>query len=271
MVVSVIADTTEDLIKSLAFFIEIAHYCVVIYGVRKEWDSARARKQPVATYLMSIACCFGGGMLTSIAVGKPAMTPLSNNQSVLMMTIIWWLVFYSPMDAVFALLSWPPVFIIILTMKEMIRTRKIIKGVKLARNVFPGSLLICTFIGMLAACGGGFIKNAACIAREKWDHHSVKQVHFSPITKFSLLFSLLYNLQLLGVLDVSFNTVVFLQFIVMSCVSIDSKFGFHTDPFRPIEMMVTSIVVDYSAFGTAEEEETNEPKKPVQKKHKKED
>lgn len=38
MDVSELADATDNLIKSLALFIEIAHYCVVIYGVRKEWS-----------------------------------------------------------------------------------------------------------------------------------------------------------------------------------------------------------------------------------------
>ncbi|XP_077966432.1 trimeric intracellular cation channel type 1B.2-like [Styela clava] len=170
MDVSSIADATNNLIVYLATIIEIAHYTLVIYGVRNDWDVNKARKQPVATWLMSIACCYGGGMIISVCVGKPALTPLSNNQSVLMMTIVWWHIFYSPKDVIYNLLSWKPAMLVIVLGKEMIRTRKIIKGilegVKLGRGAFPDSLLICTILGMFGACGGGFVKNAATFSNK---------------------------------------------------------------------------------------------------------
>nr|XP_039256857.1 trimeric intracellular cation channel type B-like [Styela clava] len=179
MDVSLIADATNNLIVYLATIIEIAHYTLVIYGVRNDWDVNKARKQPVATWLMSIACCYGGGMIISVCVGKPALTPLSNNQSVLMMTIVWWHIFYSPKDVIYNLSSWKPAMLVIVLGKEMIRTRKIIKGVKLGRGAFPDSLLICTILGMFGACGGGFVKNAATFVRKQWNHETVKSIHLA--------------------------------------------------------------------------------------------
>nr|XP_039259326.1 trimeric intracellular cation channel type B-A-like isoform X4 [Styela clava] len=260
MDVSLIADATNNLIVYLATIIEIAHYTLVIYGVRNDWDVNKARKQPVATWLMSIACCYGGGMIISVCVGKPALTPLSNNQSVLMMTIVWWHIFYSPKDVIYNLLSWKPAMLVIVLGKEMIRTRKIMKGVKLGRGAFPDSLLICTILGMFGACGGGFVKNAATFVRKQWNHETVKSIHLAIVTKLSLLFSLLYNLQLLGILPISFNTVVLLQLTVMFLISASSKFGVNFDPFHRIEKIITSCVIDYSAYGGAEEEKSPQKK-----------
>ncbi|XP_077966409.1 trimeric intracellular cation channel type B-A-like [Styela clava] len=270
MDVSSIADATNNLIVYLATIIEIAHYTLVIYEVRNDWDVNKARKQPVVTWLMSIACCYGGGMIISVCVGKPALTPLSNNQSVLMMTIVWWHIFYSPKDVIYNLLSWKPAMLVIVLGKEMIRTRKIIKGisegVKLGRGAFPDSLLICTILGMFGACGGGFVKNAATFVRKQWNHETVKSIHLATVTKLSLLFSLLYNLQLLGILPISFNTVVLLQLTVMFLISASSKFGVNFDPFHRIEKIITSCVIDYSAYGGAEEEKTPQKKDSLKKK-----
>ncbi|XP_077966404.1 trimeric intracellular cation channel type B-like [Styela clava] len=175
MDVSSIADATNNLIVYLATIIEIAHYTLVIYGVRNDWDVNKARKQPVATWLMSIACCYGGGMIMSVCVGKPALTPLSNNQSVLMMTIVWWHIFYSPKDVIYNLLSWKPAMLVIVLGKEMIRTTKIIKA-------FPDSLLICTILGMFGACGGGFVKNAATFVRKQWNHETSNKAQSSVLS-----------------------------------------------------------------------------------------
>nr|XP_039259859.1 uncharacterized protein LOC120336279 isoform X1 [Styela clava] len=175
MDVSSIADATNNLIVYLATIIEIAHYTLVIYGVRNDW------------------------------------------------------------------------------------------GVKLGRGAFPDSLLICTILGMFGACGGGFVKNAATFVRKQWNHETVKSIHLAIVTKLSLLFSLLHNLQLLGILPISFNTVVLLQLTVMFLISASSKFGVNFDPFHRIEKIITSCVIDYSAHGGAEEEKSPQ-KKAVEEK-----
>lgn len=243
-----IAKSFDGIIVSLAIIIEIAHYTQVICGIRAEWDEKKRYQQPFATWFMSLACCFGGGIIIHLVIGKPALTPLANTQSLMLMTIVWWHIFYSPKDAIYSFVTVKPIALVVSFLKEMIRTRKIIKGVKLSYAVYPQSLFVCTVLGMVGACGGGFVKNAAIMLRSEWTVNSVKNFSFSVVTKFCLVFSLLYNLQIRSILPVTFETVVLAQFVVMFLYAASAKFGVASDPFHPLEAAITGLVVDYSAF-----------------------
>lgn len=227
---------------------EICHYTVVISSVKEQWATDKSSKQPFATWFMSMICCFGGGCLVNFCVGNPVLISLLNTQSLALASLIWWLVFYCPLNAFSSIVLWSPLNAFILLLKEVIRTRKILKAVKLARGVYSSSFLLCTVIGMFGACGGGILKNSAGFISNIWDKNSIKLFSFALVTKFCLLFSALYTLHFSGYITTPITTIALYQATTIYGFVLSSKLGFGFDPFALLEKMLCSVFVDYSLF-----------------------
>ncbi|CAK8680754.1 trimeric intracellular cation channel type B-A-like [Clavelina lepadiformis] len=268
---SVAGQMDELLTNRLSLICNFAHFSVVILGIKQTWGETQSRSQPFATWFMSMICCFGGGCLVHVFVGKPLLTPFTNTEMVILATIVWWLVFYAPADLFHSFLQPTPVKIVFLFLKEMLRTRKIMKGVALAREVYPSSLLLCTALGMLGACGGGFIKNTALLLRATWNQESIKTFSFSVISKCCLLFAALYNLQLDGQCPFSAKVIALLQTTTMFSVVVGALFGFQLDFFSPLEGTLSSTFVNYSAFSSSEQSKGDESESKSKKKKGKSD
>uniref|UniRef100_H2Z018 Uncharacterized protein n=1 Tax=Ciona savignyi TaxID=51511 RepID=H2Z018_CIOSA len=195
-----------------------------------------------------MACCFGGGCLVNLCVGKPPLMPFNNSEAIFLASLVWWLVFYTPKNAFHFTVQWLPVSTMIMLLKELLRTKKIMKGVMLARSVYPSSYLICTLLGMLAACGGGFIKNLALLLTSQWSPNSIKTFQLSVLTKLCLLFSFVYVMQINGFVTLPLEVIALLQATTIFAYTIGNRLKMTIDPFATVESIMCSIFVDYTAF-----------------------
>merc|ERR1712123_543231 len=82
---------------------DVCHFLLAALAVRKEVGVVFSRSNPLATWLATMTASFAGSMIANPLLGKPIMGALSNEYNVLLATIIWWGVFYSPGDLVYAL------------------------------------------------------------------------------------------------------------------------------------------------------------------------
>uniref|UniRef100_H2XSV4 Uncharacterized protein n=1 Tax=Ciona intestinalis TaxID=7719 RepID=H2XSV4_CIOIN len=57
------------------------------------------------------------------------LMPLANTEALTLATLVWWLVFYTPRNAFQVTTQWFPVSVVTMLLKELIRTKKIIKGI----------------------------------------------------------------------------------------------------------------------------------------------
>nr|XP_002126697.1 trimeric intracellular cation channel type 1B.1 isoform X1 [Ciona intestinalis] len=246
---------------------QLAHFVLVICGVKQCWVEKHYRSQPATTWCLSMICCFGGGCLVNLFVGKPMLMPLANTEALTLATLVWWLVFYTPRNAFQVTTQWFPVSVVTMLLKELIRTKKIIKGVTLAQAVYPSSNIICTFLGMLAACGGGFLKNFAFLFSSQWNGNSIQNLQCSVVTKFCTLFSFLYVLQMNGHISQSIELIALVQATSLFAFLVGNKLQMVNDPFSTAEKVLCGIFVDYTVFSRPNEESLkhNKEKKQTEK------
>merc|ERR1711862_548208 len=75
---------------------DICHFILAALAVRKEVGVGFSRSNPLATWLATMTASFAGSMIANPLLGKPILGALSNEYNVLLATLIWWGVFYSP-------------------------------------------------------------------------------------------------------------------------------------------------------------------------------
>ena len=75
--------------------------------------------------------------------GKPMLVAFKDEQMVLMATVVYLAIFFTPGDIVYQVIKIVPVYVIICTMKEILRAKKIYKGLEEGKTAMPqgGSLL----------------------------------------------------------------------------------------------------------------------------------
>ena len=76
----------------------------------------------------------------------------------LLATLIWWGVFYSPGDLVYSLAKNQLLYVPICVVKEIYRAKKTLGGINDAAKVFPEQELLMVMIGLIKGNGSGFMK-----------------------------------------------------------------------------------------------------------------
>merc|ERR1719495_415811 len=84
---------------------DLCHFTLAALAVRKEVGDKFSRSNPVATWLACMTASFAGSMIANPLLGKPILGAISSEYNVLLATIIWWGVFYSPGDLVYSLVK----------------------------------------------------------------------------------------------------------------------------------------------------------------------
>ena len=102
---------------------DLCHYTLAALAVRKEVGVSRARANPLATWLATMSASFAGSLLANPLLGKlwalaqtktlnviifnnsgkPVLAALSNEYQVMLASLIWWSVFFSPGDIFYSL------------------------------------------------------------------------------------------------------------------------------------------------------------------------
>lgn len=68
---------------------------------------------------------FAGGMVASGLLGEPILGPLKNTPQLLVATICWYIVFYTPFDIGYKVSKFLPVKLVASAMKEIYRAKKV--------------------------------------------------------------------------------------------------------------------------------------------------
>lgn len=73
---------------------------------------------------------FAGGMVASALLGEPILGPLKNSPQLLVATICWYIVFYTPFDIGYKVSKFLPVKLVASAMKEIYRAKKVRSGLE---------------------------------------------------------------------------------------------------------------------------------------------
>ncbi|KAM9735468.1 trimeric intracellular cation channel type B [Menidia menidia] len=229
-------------LASLSMFpyFDMAHYIVSVMALREQPGALEvSRVSPLACWFSSMLYCFGGAVLSGIMLAEPPVAPLSNGTGVLLASIIWYLVFYCPMDVVYCCAALLPLRLVLSGMKEVTRTWKVLGGVTQAHKRYKDSLLVMIAIGWARGAGGGLISNFEQLVRGVWKPETNELLKMSYPTKITLIGAVLFALQQSHYLPLQKHHLMLLYtiFIVVN-KSRMMLTGSSSSPFAPIESVL---------------------------------
>ncbi|KAM4532957.1 trimeric intracellular cation channel type B [Fundulus diaphanus] len=218
-------------------YFDMAHYIVSVMALREQPGAlAVSRVSPLACWFSSMLYCFGGAVLSGIMLAEPPVAPLSNGTGVLLASIIWYLVFYCPMDAVYSCAALLPLRLVLSAMKEVTRTWKVLGGVTQAHNKYKDSLLVMIAIGWARGAGGGLISNFEQLVRGVWKPETNELLKMSYPTKVTLMGAVLFALQQTHYLPLQkHHLMLFYTIFIVVNKSRMMLTGSSSSPFAPIE------------------------------------
>ncbi|XP_017763484.1 PREDICTED: trimeric intracellular cation channel type B [Eufriesea mexicana] len=239
-------DMANQVIKLKMFpYFDIAHCVLCALHVREDLGpgaQAFSRKHPLSCWLSTMLVVFASGMLCNGLLGEPILAPLKNTPQVVVATIVWYVIFYTPFDIGYKIAKFLPVKIICATMKEIYRCKKVYDGVTHAGKLYPNAYLIMVLIGTLKGNGAGFTKLFERLIRGVWTPTAMEFMQASFPTKASMVASIIFVLDKKTDLIsaphalVYFGIVIFFVYFKLSSILL----GIH-DPFVPFENLFCAL------------------------------
>jgi len=239
-------DMANQVIKLKMFpYFDIAHSLLCAIAVREDLGAGAqgfSRKHPLACWLSTMLMIFSGGMVANGLLGEPILAPLKNTPQLLVGTVVWYVVFYTPFDIGYKVGKFLPFKIAASAMKEIYRCKKIHDGVTHAAKLYPNAYIIMIIIGTLKGNGAGFTKLLERLIRGAWTPTAMEFMQPSFYTKASVVASIMFVLDKKTDLIsaphalVYFGIVIFLVYFKLSSILL----GIH-DPFVPFENLFCAL------------------------------
>lgn len=107
------------------------------------------RRHPLSCWLSTMLLCFSGTILANFLLGESLIKDFLHYQHLLLATVCWYLVFYSPLDLLDRFIRFLPIRLVIGVAKEIQRTKKIYMGVHSTLVLYPDAYIIVVLIGAI--------------------------------------------------------------------------------------------------------------------------
>ncbi|XP_032519793.2 trimeric intracellular cation channel type 1B.1 [Danaus plexippus] len=239
-------DLANQVIKLKMYpYFDIAHSLLCALAVREDLGSgaqAFSRKHPLSCWLSTMLVIFSGGMVVNGLLGEPILAPLKNTPQLVIGTVTWYIVFYTPFEIGYKVAKFLPVKITAAAMKEIYRAKKVYDGVSHAAKLYPNAYIIMIIVGTLKGNGAGFTKLVERLIRGAWTPTAMETMQPSFYTKASLVASIIFVLDKKTDLIsaphalVYFGIVIFFVYFKLSSILL----GIH-DPFVPFENLFCAL------------------------------
>ncbi|MCP9263850.1 Trimeric intracellular cation channel type B [Dirofilaria immitis] len=211
-------------------------------GRFSDWSFTFSRKHPLSCWLSSMLMCFAGSITANFLLGEPVIAPFKRHDDILLATIVWYFVFYSPFDIVYKVSKLLPVKIVLSVLKEVQRTYKVAHGVSHASKLYPSSYLVHILIGTAKGAGSGILRTLEQLVRGVWmpAHNEILRPSFSTkaccvaslilvIDRHSRYISVPHDIIYLGIVG-------FFVYFKLSAILLNVQ-----DPFAPFENLFCAL------------------------------
>nr|CAD7394244.1 unnamed protein product [Timema cristinae] len=257
-------DLANQVVKLKMFpYFDIAHCVLCALHVREDLGAgahAFSRKHPMSCWLSTMLVVFAGGMLCNGLLGEPILAPLKNTGQLVVATVVWYVVFYTPFDIGYKAAKFLPIKLVCAAMKEVYRIshscpvsmsmshifyyrcKKVYDGVSHAAKLYPNAYIIMILIGTLKGNGAGFTKLFERLIRGVWTPTAMEFMQPSFPTKACIVASIIFVLdKKTDIISaphalVYFGIVIFFVYFKLSSVLL----GIH-DPFVPFENLFCAL------------------------------
>ena len=117
-----------------------------------------SRTHPLACYMMATVYTFPGGILASVLLAEPPLAFLANTPAMMVMTIAWYLVFYSPYDSFVKIIDMLHLRQPLGFLQDIQRIQLVISGIETIHAVYPNTLFYPFVFATAKSSGFMFIK-----------------------------------------------------------------------------------------------------------------
>uniref|UniRef100_A0AAV2KP46 Trimeric intracellular cation channel type A n=1 Tax=Knipowitschia caucasica TaxID=637954 RepID=A0AAV2KP46_KNICA len=224
-----------------------------------------SRRSPVASWLSAMLYCFGSYILADVVLGHSPLDYFQHNSHILLASAVWYLVFFCPLNLFYKAVSLLPVKLVLVALKEVVRTRKIAAGVHHAHHAYHHGFLIMVITGYVKGSGVALMSNFEQLLRGVWRPETNEILHMSFPTKASLYGAILFTLQEAHLLPVAKSSLIlgFTLFMATSKVVMTARHS-HGSPFALVESWVCHLLFGSPLGG--EEEHHPAPASPLKAK-----
>ncbi|CAF0876782.1 unnamed protein product [Adineta steineri] len=220
---------------------DMCHYLLTAIHVRDDIQQYPTvtqnfiRRHPLSCWLSTMLLCFSGSILSNFLLGENLIKDFIHHQHLLLATICWYFVFYSPFDIINRLLRFIPIRIVIGVGKEIQRTKKIYDGVHSTLRLYPDAYLIVILIGAIKGCGGSIMSSIDRFIRGLWLPTQHEFLFPSFATKACFLSSLVFLLSHIELLKFEHELIYLCVASMFIYVRIITSFFKQYDPLLPFE------------------------------------
>lgn len=233
---------------------DVAYYIVSILYLKYEPGAVEvSRRSPVASWLCAMLYCFGSYILADIMLGVSPIDYFHNNSHILLASAVWYLIFFCPLNLFYKCVAFLPVKLVLVALKEVVRTRKIAAGVHHAHHAYHHGWLIMVITGYVKGSGVALMSNFEQLLRGVWKPETNEILNMSFPTKASLYGAILFTLQEAHLLPVSKSILIclFTFFMASSKVYMTARHS-HGSPFALVESWLCHLLFG-SPLGGGEE------------------
>lgn len=153
-----------------------------------------SREHPFASWAATMVACFAQKMLANALLAEPIVDPWQDSALVIMATMTWYLLNYSPFDIVYNCTKMLPCPIILAVMVEIYRENQIYEGVMNAggKGILDCSPLYVLTIGTIYGNGLRFLLLLLRLIRGVWTPEEIEFMTPSCDTRSSFIASLAF-------------------------------------------------------------------------------
>lgn len=226
---------------------DVAYYIISILYLKYEPGAmALSRRSPVASWLCAMLYCFGSYILADVLLGDSPIHYFSNNSNILLASAVWYLMFFCPLNLFYKCVSFLPVKLVFVGMKEVVRVRKIAIGIHHAHHHYHHGWVIMVLIGWVKGSGVALMSNVEQLLRGVWKPETNEILHMSFPTKASLYGAILFTLQQSHWLPISkAYLILFFTLFMATCKIYMTATHSHGSPFAFLENFICPFI-----FGT---------------------
>ena len=232
------ADSLHD--YPITTLLIVVHFITVLFKIKTSEGSTFASSNPFGSVLSSVLLCFAGSVIQNLILGIPLVKPFENNNRILILILIWYLMHFCPWDLFTVLVTFFPVRVGLILLKEVYRIKCILFGLKLAASLFPNAWFVIIAAGGIRGCGSlvlkPFVHQIVGLGTPRIEFHRP-----TFTTKISILMSCVFTMQVKGLLNVNLSSLSLIFTVFMVTFELLFLFADQTDPLAPLENSFASI------------------------------
>lgn len=157
-------------------------------------ENTFSRNHPLSNYIAVFLNIYACKMTVHMMTALPILEEFKENKVVIIATLMWYLVNYSPFDFMYKACQTPLLSIFLLMLGEIQRVFKIYETVSDANKMYPGNSIIMTTLAVLRGGGDSFQSLTIKLVRGMWEPQSIEFMLPSIDTKSSFLAALIFVL-----------------------------------------------------------------------------